>query len=47
MELDAWKKEQERIALEKAQKEADRKRKLSQIAPSRTFYGKEEWYKTY
>ena len=46
MELDAWKKEQERIALEKAQKEADRKRKLSQIAPSRTFYGKEEWYKT-
>jgi uncharacterized protein YjbJ (UPF0337 family) len=45
MELDAWKKEQERIALEKAQKEADRKRKLSQIAPSRTFYGKEEWYK--
>ena len=46
MELDAWKKEKERIAVEKAQKEAERKRKLSQIAPSRTFYGKEEWYKT-
>ena len=45
LEIDAWKKEQERIAMEKAQKDADRKRKLSQIAPSRTFYGKEEWYK--
>ena len=46
MELDAWKKEKERVAVEKAQKEADRKRKLGQIAPSRTFFGKEEWYKT-
>ena len=46
MELDAWKKEKERKALEKAQKESERKRKLGQIAPSRTFYGKEEWYKT-
>ena len=46
MELDAWRKDKERKALEKAEKEADRKRKLSQIAPSRTYYGKEEWYST-
>jgi len=45
LEINAWKKEQERLAMEKAQKEADRKRKLSQISASRTFYGKEEWYK--
>jgi pSer/pThr/pTyr-binding forkhead associated (FHA) protein len=45
LEIDAWKKEQERIAMEKAQKDADRKRKLSQISTSRTFFGKEEWYK--
>ena len=45
LEINAWKKEQERIAMEKAQKDADRKRKLSQISASRTFYGKEEWYK--
>ena len=45
MEIDAWKKEKERKAVEKAQKK-QRKRKLSQIAPSRTYYGKEEWYKT-
>lgn len=45
LEINAWKKEQERIAMENAQKESDRKRKLSQISPSRTFYGKEEWYK--
>ena len=45
LEINAWKKEQERIAMEKAQKDADRKRKLNQIAASRTFYGKEEWYK--
>ena len=46
LEIDAWKREQERIAMEKAQKDADRKRKIGQISPSRTFYGKEEWYKT-
>ena len=46
MELDAWRKDKERKALEKAEKEAGRKRKLSQIAPSRTYYGKEEWYST-
>ena len=45
LEINAWKREQERIAMEKQQKDADRKRKLGQIAPSRTFYGKEEWYK--
>ena len=42
LEIDAWKREQERIAMEKAQKDADRKRKIGQISPSRTFYGKEE-----
>ncbi len=44
IEIDAWKKEQERIAVEKAQKEADRKRKVGLLQPSKTFYLKKEWY---
>lgn len=44
IEIEAWKKEQERIAVEKAQKEADRKRKVGLIQPSKTFYMKKEWY---
>ncbi|MFZ4712706.1 MAG: FHA domain-containing protein [Bacteriovoracaceae bacterium] len=43
LELEAWKKEQERIALEKAQKEAERKRQLNLIQPGKTAYLKKDW----
>ena len=45
MELEAWQKEQERIALEKAAKEAARKAMVDSLAPGKTFYLKKEWYK--
>ncbi len=45
IEIDAWKKEQERIALEKAQKKADRTRKVSQLAPSKKYYLQSDWYR--
>ncbi len=43
-ELDAWKAEQERIALEKAEKEADRKRKLKKLAPGKQFFLNKKWH---
>jgi hypothetical protein len=45
MELEAWQKEQERIALEKAAKEAARKAMVDALNPGKTFYLKKEWYK--
>jgi tetratricopeptide (TPR) repeat protein len=45
MELESWQKEQERVALEKASKEAARKAMVDAINPSKTFYLKKEWYK--
>ncbi len=45
MELEAWQKEQERLALEKAAKEAARKSMVDALAPGKTFYLKKEWYK--
>lgn len=45
IEIDTWKKEQERIELEKAEKEADRKRKVSQLQPSKSHYFQKEWFK--
>jgi tetratricopeptide (TPR) repeat protein len=45
MELESWQKEQERVALEKASKEAARKAMVDAISPSKTFYLKKEWYK--
>jgi tetratricopeptide (TPR) repeat protein len=45
MELESWQKEQERIALEKASKEAARKAMVDAINPGKTFYLKKEWYK--
>jgi pSer/pThr/pTyr-binding forkhead associated (FHA) protein/tetratricopeptide (TPR) repeat protein len=45
MELEEWQKEQERIALEKATKEAARKAMVDAINPAKTFYLKKEWYK--
>lgn len=45
MELESWQKEQERIALEKAAKEAARKAMVDALSPGKTFYFKKEWYK--
>lgn len=45
LQVDAYKKEQERIALEKAQKEAERKRQLQELSPGKTYYLSKEWYK--
>jgi len=44
LELDAWKKEQDRAAVEKAQKEAERKRQVNALAPGKNFYMKEKWH---
>ncbi|MBP9674228.1 MAG: FHA domain-containing protein [Bacteriovoracaceae bacterium] len=44
IDLEAWKREEERKALMKAEKEADRKRQLTALAPAKTKYLKEEWY---
>ncbi len=45
MELEAWQKEQERVALEKAAKEAARKAMVDALLPGKTYYLKKEWYK--
>ena len=45
MELEAWQKEQERIALDKAASEASRKSMVDALNPGKTFYLKKEWYK--
>jgi pSer/pThr/pTyr-binding forkhead associated (FHA) protein len=45
MELEAWQKEQERIAQEKALKDAARKAMIDALSPGKTFYLKKEWYK--
>ena len=42
--LKAWQSEQDRIAVEKAQKEAERKRKVEQLKPSKTLYIKKDWF---
>ncbi len=43
-QMDAWKREQERIALEKAAKEADRNRKIEMLLPGKTSFLKKDWY---
>jgi pSer/pThr/pTyr-binding forkhead associated (FHA) protein/tetratricopeptide (TPR) repeat protein len=45
LELEAYKKEQNRIAMEKAQKEAERKRQVDLLAPGKNHYLKEDWNK--
>jgi pSer/pThr/pTyr-binding forkhead associated (FHA) protein len=45
MELEAWQREKERIALEKAAKEAARKSMVDALNPGKTFYLKKEWYR--
>lgn len=44
IELDAWVKEQERKAIEEAQKKAERKRMVDKLAPGKNFYLKKEWH---
>lgn len=44
MELLSWKKEQDRLALIKAEKEADRKRKVAKLDPARRAYVKKKWH---
>jgi len=46
MELDAWKKEEERKAFEKAAKETARKAMVDALTPGKTFYLKKEWYRS-
>lgn len=45
IEIESYRREQERIANEQAMKEADRVRKVNQLAPGKGFYIKKEWYK--
>ncbi len=45
LELEAYKKEQNRIAMEKAQKEAERKRQVDLLAPGKNHYLKDSWHK--
>lgn len=45
LELEAWQKEEERKALEKAAREAARKKMVDALTPGKTFYLKKEWYK--
>ncbi len=45
IEIEAWKREQERIELERATKEADRKRKVGQLQPAKNIYLQKEWFK--
>jgi pSer/pThr/pTyr-binding forkhead associated (FHA) protein len=44
-ELESWQKEQERIAMEKAAREATRKAMVDALRPGKTYYLKKEWYK--
>ena len=45
LELEAWQKEEERKALERAAKETARKRMVDSLSPGKTFYLKKEWYR--
>lgn len=45
LQIEAYVKEQERIALEKAQKEAERKRQIQELAPGKNFFLAKDWYK--
>lgn len=45
LELESWQREQERIAQEKATKEANRKRMVDALSPGKTLYLKKEWYR--
>jgi len=44
LEIDAWKREKERVALEKAQKEATRQLMVNALSPGKSFYLKKDWH---
>jgi pSer/pThr/pTyr-binding forkhead associated (FHA) protein len=44
-DLNAWKQEQERKAVEAAQKKAERERQVKALDPGKKFYLRKEWYK--
>uniref|UniRef100_UPI0035699361 FHA domain-containing protein n=1 Tax=Halobacteriovorax sp. TaxID=2020862 RepID=UPI0035699361 len=44
LELDEWRKEQDRISVEKAQREAERKRQETALEPGKSFYLKGQWH---
>lgn len=44
-DLNAWKKEEERKAVEAAQKKAERERQVKALDPGKKFYLRKEWYK--
>jgi pSer/pThr/pTyr-binding forkhead associated (FHA) protein len=46
LELESWQKEEERKALERAAREAARKRMVDALSPGKTFYLKKEWYRS-
>ena len=46
LELESWQKEEERKALERAAKEAARKRMVDALSPGKTYYLKKEWYRS-
>ena len=45
LEVEAYKKEQDRLALEKAQKEAERKRQIGFFTPGKKYYLSGQWHK--
>lgn len=45
MELELWQKEEQKLALERAAKEARRKAMVDALSPGKTFYLKKEWYR--
>lgn len=45
LELESWQKEEEKKALERALKEAARKKMVDSLSPGKTFYLKKEWYR--
>jgi pSer/pThr/pTyr-binding forkhead associated (FHA) protein/tetratricopeptide (TPR) repeat protein len=44
LELDEWRKEKDRISVEKAQREAERKRQIKELEPGKTYYLKGKWH---
>lgn len=44
-EIDAWKKEEDRKKVEEAALKAERQRQIDLLAPGKTFYLQNEWYK--
>jgi pSer/pThr/pTyr-binding forkhead associated (FHA) protein len=44
-EIELWKAEQERLAIEKAAKEAERNRQIGLLKPGKGFFQRKEWYK--